>query len=91
MEVRKYVQQRKNEILKTSNDESTKPLLLVGFNFIEDRMAENFKSVTPEMSRKTEILEILLLNFITHGLDLSKLNEVEEAANRIFKTERAIQ
>jgi hypothetical protein len=76
--VRSYIQQRKAEILKKSNDEGIKSLLVVGWNFIEDRFAENYTQLTPEVTRKIEIMEVLFSNFITHGLDLNKLNEIEE-------------
>jgi hypothetical protein len=83
MGLKNYIHQRKKEILKRSNDEEIKMLLTVGWNFIEDRITERFKEVTPEAVRKVELLEILLSNFISHGLDLEKLNEIEDQIKNI--------
>lgn len=90
MEVRKFIQQRKKELLQKSDD-SVRPLVLVGFNFIEDRMAENFDSVTPEMTRNAEMLEALFISFISHCIDFSKLKELDELVNDIKCLGRHVQ
>lgn len=92
MEVRKYIQQRKAEILKRANNDSVKPLITVGWTFIEDRIAERFSSITPEVSRKVELLEVLLASFIEHGLNLEKLNEIEDQIQDLRRiTGRTVQ
>jgi hypothetical protein len=69
--------------LKRSNSETIKPLLVVGWNFIEDRIMESFTEVTPESIRKVELLEVLFSNFISHGLDLGRLDEIEDQIKNI--------
>ena len=90
MEVKQYLREKRAESLK-DNDKQIVPLLSAGWDFIESRMMENFNKVNPEFVRKLEMLEVLLLSFISHGYDFSKLDELDDYMKGLKSSGRQIQ
>ena len=73
----KYLKQRRNELQENLKPEC-EALFKSGFDFIEARLKTKFSIVTPEMTRKLEMLEILLFSFLEHGMDLSLCDKMEK-------------
>ena len=73
----KYLKQRKKELQQNLKPEC-KGVFDSGFDFIEARLKEKFTAVTPEMTRKLELLEVLLFSFLEHGMELALLDKMEQ-------------
>jgi hypothetical protein len=59
----------------SGNDE----LILEAYSFIERKIGAQYLEITPEVVRRIDLLESLLLGFIEHGSDFRLLEMMEQA------------
>jgi len=76
-QVQRYLRKRREEILSEISDEVV-PVFTACYCFIEEKLGAAYDEVTPDMVRKLELLEALLLSFIDHGMNLEMLTMMDK-------------
>ena len=82
-QIRKFLKNREEELLKRSHSDC-KELLKESYIFLGTVLEREYKELTPEVTRKIELLEALMFAFIDHGLNLDLLKDIEEYVSTNF-------
>jgi hypothetical protein len=77
MKLKKYMAQRRNELLEELNPDCV-TVFNACYDFVEKVVESNFAEVSPDFVRKIELLEALLFGFIEHGLNPELLDDIEQ-------------
>jgi len=80
--MKKYVEQRQNEVLKQNSEllkknKELEVFIALGFEFIERKVSAQYDTISPEAARRVEMLETIMMSFIDHGNDFDLLEVME--------------
>jgi len=66
------------------------PVFTACYTFVEGRIEAAYDEVTPDMIRKLELLEALLLSFIDHGMNLEMLTMMDKEMSQFKGRSRMV-
>lgn len=69
------------EKAKATNDPYIERYINASMDLIENRILRHYQEVTPEVSRKAELLEVLAVSVIEHAENPRMLNDLETHIN----------